>query len=250
MSTPVALKSRLAAGERLLGVLLRMPAEELVEMAAISGFDFVLVDCEHGPADVIALRQHLALAEGLGMGALVRVGSSEPALVLRALDSGAAGIVAPHIDSAEQARALVDAVHYPPVGHRGFATYSRVGRFGTVEPEDHRRRLLDSTLVFGMIESPAGVARAVDILSVPGLDGTMIGTADLWASSAAADPDPAVSVVAVNDVLRRLRSLRMDIVTGPEAATRSFTDGADLVVYNLAATLMQHLAGLQAARPR
>ena len=72
------------------------------------------------------------------MPVIVRVGAGEPAIVLRALDQGAEGILAPHLDNAAQAAALVDAAHYPPVGHRGFATYSRAGRFGQVTPREHR----------------------------------------------------------------------------------------------------------------
>jgi 4-hydroxy-2-oxoheptanedioate aldolase len=110
------LKDRVRDGERLLGVLLRMPAEETVEMLGLAGFDFVVIDCEHGPADVIPLRQHLAFADVQGLAVLVRVGAAEPALVLRALDAGAQGVIAPHIDTVGQATALIDSAHYPPVG--------------------------------------------------------------------------------------------------------------------------------------
>jgi 4-hydroxy-2-oxoheptanedioate aldolase len=245
----MSLKARARDGEKLLGVLLRMPAEELVEMAALSGFDFLLIDCEHGPADLIPLRQHLALATMHGVEVLVRIGSHEPALALRVLDQGATGIVAPHVDDAETARELVDSVHYPPLGRRGFATYSRAGRFGLAEPAAHRQRMLDDTLVLGMIESPAGVAAAADIFAVPGIDGTMIGTADLGASRTDDDPSVADLVTSVNTVLAASRALRMDIVTSPQRATAAFAEGADLVVYNLAHALMGHLADLRAAHP-
>lgn len=242
------MKARLVRGERLLGALLRMPSEELTEMVALSGFDFVLIDCEHGPADLALLRNHIALAACHGVDVVVRIGSTEPALALRALDQGAIGIVAPHIDTPEQARALVDSVHYPPLGHRGFATYSRAGRFGLVAAQDHRQRLLDETVVFGMIESPAAVAEAAAILAVPGLDGTMIGTADLGASRRADDPDVPRLVASVHATLAATRALRMDIVAGAEQAAAAFADGANLVVYNLAHSIMAHLHELAAAR--
>jgi 4-hydroxy-2-oxoheptanedioate aldolase len=243
------LKARLAAGDRLLGALLRLPSEELVEMVAVSGFDFVLLDTEHGPADVTELRRHVVLAQTHGVPVLVRVGGHEPALVLRVLDAGAAGVVAPHIDTREQAAALVASAHYPPIGVRGFATYGRAGRFGLVDPEEHRRRAAAETLVLGMIESPAGVAQAAAIASTPGLDGVMVGTADLRAASTAADPDPVESLAAVHRVLAATGSARMDIVNGRAQATASFADGAQLVVYNLTATVMAHLAELRTALP-
>lgn len=112
----IALRTRILAGERVCGVLLRMPSEELVEMLAVAGFDFILIDCEHGPADVAALRQHIAAAAMHGADVLVRVGEGEDALILRALDSGAAGVVVPHLDSLEQARDVVAAAHYPRAG--------------------------------------------------------------------------------------------------------------------------------------
>ena len=71
----MSLRSRALSGEKLLGVLLRMPAEEVVEMVAVSGFDFVLIDCEHGPADLIPLRQHIAAAQPQGVDVLVRIGA-------------------------------------------------------------------------------------------------------------------------------------------------------------------------------
>jgi 4-hydroxy-2-oxoheptanedioate aldolase len=247
VSTP-PLKGRVRNGEQLLGVLLRMPAEELVEMLGLTGFDFMAIDCEHGPADVIPLRQHLAFAELQGLPVLVRVGAGEPALVLRALDAGAQGVIAPHIDTVGQAIALVDSAYYPPVGHRGFATYGRAGRFGGVLPDEHLDAAQQNTLVFGMIESPTGVANAADIASVPGLDGIMIGTADLRAASTAADLDPVEAIQQVHAVLARSGSVRMDIVNGVEQAMASFANGAQLVVYNLTATLMDHLRMLRGAR--
>jgi 4-hydroxy-2-oxoheptanedioate aldolase len=245
----MSLRSRARSGEKLLGVLLRMPAEELVEMVALSGFDFLLIDCEHGPADLVPLRQHIALAAMHDVDVLVRIGSHEPALALRVLDQGATGIVAPHVDDIETAQQLVESVHYPPLGRRGFATYSRSGHFGLVDPATHRRRMLDDTLVIGMIESPVGVAAAADILGVPGIDGTMIGTADLGASRTDDDPSVAELVSSVNTVLAASPALRMDIVPGVDRAAAAFADGADLVVYNLAHTLMGHLADLRAAHP-
>jgi 4-hydroxy-2-oxoheptanedioate aldolase len=243
-----SLRARAESGERLLGVLLRMPGEELVEMAAVAGFDFVLIDCEHGPADVVALRQHMAVAAVHAVPVVVRVGENDPGMILRALDQGAEGILAPHVDSAADARALVSAAHYPPTGTRGFATYSRAGRFGQTDAEAHRDWFLANTLVLGMIESPAGVAEAQEIVDTPGLDGIMIGPADLAAASGPSDLPVPEAMRKVNDAIARGRRLRMDIVGTTEAAVASFDDGAGLVVYNLAFSLMAHLKGLLAPR--
>jgi 4-hydroxy-2-oxoheptanedioate aldolase len=244
----VSVKARVAAGERLLGLLLRIPAEELLEMTAVSGFDFVVVDCEHGPADVGQLRAHIALADAHGVPVLVRVGSDEPALVLRALDAGADGVIAPHVDDPAAAAALVAAAHYPPLGHRGFATYGRAGRFGSIEPDEHHRRSTENTLVIGMIESPVGVRNAAEIIDTPGLDGILVGPADLRISTTPGDPDPAESLAEVHRLLVDQGSIRMDIVSDVAQARSAFAGGAHLVTYNLTHTLMQHLRQLRGAR--
>lgn len=243
-----SLRERARRGDRLLGVLLRMPAEELVEMAAVAGFDFVLIDTEHGPADVVALRQHIALASIHGVPVIVRVAEHDTAQVLRILDQGAQGIVAPHLDSAADAAAVVDAAMYPPVGSRGFATYSRAGRFGLTPPEEHSRWFLEHTLLIGMVESPAGVAAVGEIVATPRLDGILVGPADLAASSGPEDPSVGDSIAAVHAELARSGALRMDIVGTRAAAAESFTDGAGLVVVNLAHALMAELRGFVAGQ--
>jgi 4-hydroxy-2-oxoheptanedioate aldolase len=245
---PASLKARIGAGDRLLGVLLRVPAEELVEMVALSGFDFLLIDCEHGPADVVEVRRHIALASLHGVPSLVRIGSGETGLALRVLDAGAVGVVGPHIDTATGGQALVDAVHYPPLGHRGFATYSRAGRFGSVNPETHRTNALADTVVVAMIESPEGVRHTADIAAVAGVDAVMIGVADLRAALTSDDPPFDDAVREVHQALAASPAARLDIVPGREAAAASFADGAQLVVYNLTHAVMAHLAELNQAR--
>jgi 4-hydroxy-2-oxoheptanedioate aldolase len=239
-----SLRERALGGERLLGALLRMPAGELVEMVAVAGFDFVLIDCEHGPADISALGQHIALAQVHGVPVVVRVGEGDRAQILRVLDQGAEGILAPHLESADDARALVDASLYPPEGSRGFATYGRAGRFGETTPEVHRAAALANTLVLGMIESPHAVAVAAEIIATPRLDGILVGPADLAISSGPDDPPLDIAIAAVHAELARSASLRVDIVGTRDAVENSIADGADLVVYNLTSSLMEHLRHL------
>lgn len=246
-----SVKQRLAAGERLLGALVRMPAEELVEMAGVTGFDYVLIDCEHGPADLIPLRQHIAAAQVHGMDVLVRVGQNEPALVQRALDHGATGVVVPHVDDAAQAAAAVHAARYPPVGDRGFATYGRAGRYGTTAAADHLAADARDTLVIAMVESTAGCRSTAEIVAVPGIDGVMVGPADLAVSMGAAGPaDPAVvaEVEKVHVTVAGHGRVRLEIVSSEERAAAAFEAGAGLVVINLSHVLMQTFARLRSVR--
>ena len=246
----VSLRERALRGNKLIGVLVRMPAEELVEMSAVAGMDYVLIDCEHGPDDLISLRNHIALAEIHDVPVIVRVGENDPGQILRVLDQGAQGILAPHLDTQADAEVLISAAMYPPVGKRGFATYSRAGRFGATPGGAHRDWYLANTLVLGMIESPAGVAAVDEIVQTRRLDGIMIGPADLAATTGPEDQPVAEATALVNSATVRANLVRMDIVGSPAAAAAAFDAGAGMVVYNLTHTLMAHLRHLVDASAR
>lgn len=231
------LRSRILAGERVSGLLLRMPSEEIIEMAACSGVDFIFLDCEHGPDDVIALRQHVAAAALFGVETLVRVGMRDFSLALRALDAGASGIVAPHVDDAAEASEWVRHARYRPEGDRGFALYSRAAGYGSLSAEEHRSASAAGTLVVVMVESPASVRRTADIVGVPGVDAYMIGISDLRASTGPADPPLAEAVARVHAEARRTGSVRIDIVNSATDATRARDEGARVIVYNTTALL-------------
>ena len=247
--TASSVKTRLQAGQQLVGALVRMPCEEVVEMLAVAGLDFVLIDCEHGPADVMALRTHIALAQVHGVAVLVRPGEGESGLILRALDQGAQGIVAPHIESAAEAGELVDMVQYPPIGRRGFATYPRAGRFGTVTAADHRERAREA-LVIAMLESPQAASIASEILGTAGIDGYLIGTADLSASTGSGDPPVSDSVATIHEQAAEVGSWRAELAGSSEDAARILTAGGRLVVYNVAQVLMRVFADLAAPAGR
>lgn len=173
------LRDRLRSGERALGVFLRMPNETAIEMCGFAGVDVVVIDCEHGPADDLALMSHARAADAAGVELIVRVGNLGGSEVLHALDAGATGVLAPHVDDVETAHLLVAAVRHPPAGMRGFATYTRAGGHGMDEAELHAARA-DARAVAGvMIESAKAVEAIDDILSVPGIDLVMPGPADL-----------------------------------------------------------------------
>jgi 4-hydroxy-2-oxoheptanedioate aldolase len=237
-----SLRQRLDAGEDLVGALLRMPAEEIVEMLAVAGHDFVLVDCEHGSADLGDLRHHVTAAHSFGLPVVVRAGGGDAGFVLRALDLGVQGIVAPHVDGVEDAVQLVRATRYPPQGARGFATYSRAGRYGATTPAEHRERA-EGVLVVAMIESPAGVEAASRITAVPGIDGYLIGRSDLGAARADTDP-PLDELVARVHATAAPGTIRSDFVGSAEAATAALQEGARVVVHNLTLEMLelfQHL---------
>jgi 2-keto-3-deoxy-L-rhamnonate aldolase RhmA len=242
-----SLKQRLADGERLRGALLRLPSETLVEMAGVAGLDYVVIDCEHGPADTALLQQHLTAAEARGIDVLVRVGTAEPALALRCLDLGAAGLIHPHVDSRDDARRAVAASHYPPWGERGFATYSRAGGFGTVTAAGHLAASRE-TLVVAMIETRRACEDADAIAGTEGIDAVLVGPADLAADCGFPEPGAVDGLIAVaHEATRAADRTVMTIVPNVDAALDAERRGDRLILFNMAQVLMDTLRSLAAS---
>ncbi len=241
----VSFAARLRAGDPLLGPLLRMPNETLIELSGYVGLDFVVVDTEHGPGDQIPLGAHLTAAAGAGLGTLVRVG--DPGEILRVLDLGADGIIAPHVSSVGQARAFVAAAHYPPRGLRGFATYSRAGRHGLATVAEHLAKAAD-TLVIAMIEDGPGVDAAADIAAVEGIDGLFVGPADLAVSlnhpGDLSHPEVVEAIASVHDAARAAGKAVVAITSDAAGARRLLDAGATVIIYNALAALGALFTGL------
>jgi 4-hydroxy-2-oxoheptanedioate aldolase len=168
----VSLAAHLAAGKEATGLIVKLPAAAQVEIAGHVGFDFLVLDFEHGPRE--GLEEHLRAAS---IPALVRVGSVGD--ILAALDAGATGVVVPHVLCAADAEAAVAAAHYPPRGRRGIALSTRAGGYGTVSLDEHLRRAADETCVIVQIEDREALPEAEAILNVAGVTGVLIGAADL-----------------------------------------------------------------------
>ncbi|MBB4683457.1 HpcH/HpaI aldolase family protein [Amycolatopsis jiangsuensis] len=238
----VTFKERIARHEELVGALVRLPSELLIDLAGFAELDFVLIDLEHGPGDTIPLQAHLAQAHSQGLATLVRIDPSEPQNVLRALDLGATGIIFPHVSTVEQAQHAVRLAHYPPLGARGFATYSRAGRYGQASTSEHLANMAERTCVFVMIEDTEGVASAAGIMAVEGVDGVMVGPADLGVSMGgrpADDPEVRSLLRQVHAVSKAQGKAVLSIVGNRAAARSAFADGSELVVYNTQQVMMQ-----------
>ncbi|MEM8591118.1 MAG: aldolase/citrate lyase family protein [Pseudomonadota bacterium] len=170
-------KERMLAGEMLAGTFLKTPAYELIEVLAGSGLDFLCLDAEHAPFDRARMDMCLAMGRALDFPILVRPGAATPQDILQALDAGAAGIVAPHVDSAQKAAQLAKAGHFG-LGGRGYAGSTRWAGFATRKMGD----ILDQTsetVLIAQIEEPAGVEAVETIAATPGIDGLFLGPADL-----------------------------------------------------------------------
>lgn len=193
-----------------------MPATFLVEMAGHAGFDFVVLDAEHGVADTSTIHAHIAVASAVGLGALVRVHPAELATAGRLIDLGAAGILVPDIRTVDQARAAVNTLRVPPFGDRGFATGCSAAGWGLGDVDGHARR---SPIIVTMLEHPDAIRAAEGISAVDGIDGVFVGRMDLaMASGDGPRPESDRVTAALESVRRGSRSRILE--TEPGASLR------------------------------
>jgi len=172
------LKSRMANGELLAGTFVKTAAIEMVEVLARSGLDFLCLDAEHSAFDRARLDACLAVARALDFPMLVRVPSGQPQDILQALDSGAVGVVVPHVTDAATAETIARASRFGP-GGRGYAGSTRWAGFATRAMPDILAQSESETIVIAQIEDIEGVENANAIAATDGIDGIFLGPADL-----------------------------------------------------------------------
>ena len=171
------LRARLAAGEVAIGTFLGTASPITAEVCAAAGMDWLLLDLEHGAGGEEQVRATVPAAAVYGVPTVVRVESDARIRIGRALDSGAAGVMLPRLDDAQQVREAVQHLHYPPLGDRGVATYNRACRFGLDAGALDRAN--DQVLGVVQIESALAVAAAEEIASIDGVDVLFVGPRDL-----------------------------------------------------------------------
>lgn len=166
-------------GEIAYGILVALPSPIIIEMTAYAGFDFAIIDLEHGAISVESLENMIRATEATGLCPFVRVRDSQQESILLALDRGAQGIVVPHLKSPEQALMVSRASRFHPMGSRGMASAGRSAGFGALSPEEFFNTANQETILMLMIEDKEGVEQIDEILSVEGIDMIMAGAGDL-----------------------------------------------------------------------
>jgi 4-hydroxy-2-oxoheptanedioate aldolase len=173
-------RERLSKGELCLGIGLRQARTvDIAAAMASCGFDWLFIDLEHGTMPLDTAMQISVAALTAGITPVVRVPSGQYALATRALDGGALGIVMPHVDTAEEARAIVAHLKYRPLGHRSMAGGMAYYGFRAVPTGEAAATMNAETLIVVMLETPQAVANAEAIAAVEGVDVLLVGTNDL-----------------------------------------------------------------------
>jgi 4-hydroxy-2-oxoheptanedioate aldolase len=175
-------KEKLARGEVVASMTVRIvPGVEIVRIAKSAGFDTLYIDLEHSSLSMQATSQISIMALEAGIPAFVRVPANTPEYISRVLDGGALGVIAPGVRSAEEARAVVAAAKYPPLGERGLAPGLPHLQYRSFPAAEALPAMNDAIMVIVQFESAAALAAMEEIVAVPGVDMVMIGTNDLLA---------------------------------------------------------------------
>lgn len=173
-------KRALREGRAVFGPIIQaITSPSVVRLMAIAGFDFVYLDMEHGPFTISQIGELCQVARASDIVPIVRPPSHRADQLSRPLDVGALGLLVPHVETADQARAIVQHTRYHPLGRRGFSSRGAHTAYRKWSAPDLMATANEDTLIGVMIESVEGVAQADEIASVPGVDLIVIGRGDL-----------------------------------------------------------------------
>ena len=253
LANPV--KDTLKAGGSALGVFVQMPSPEVVEVLAVAGFDFVMLDAEHGRVSPEDAYPMILAAEARGVPALARVGQNDRQVILKFLDLGIAGVMIPQTTTSDEARRALDAMRYQPRGLRGLAG-GRTFDFGMgAPPATTVPRINDRVLAMVQFEHIDSLPHVADMLGMEELDLLFVGPNDLAQSMGfpgqPGHPDVERVIEQVCAAARGGRVALGTVAADAEATRKRLDQGFQLIVAN-AATLLgrasrDFLTGVRAA---
>src|SRR5262245_44832464 len=191
-------RAKLAEGQVVFGAIIGRHAPDLVELFGAIGYDFVMIDGEHGSMSLDDVEHMVRAAEAFDITPIARIPNHEDSTILRFLDRGVQGIIVPHVNTREQAEAVAKAARYHPDGHRGMAG-GRPHHYGVgVSREQSTAWLNAQLLVIPMIEETQAVANLDSIVTAPGVDVLHVASGDLGQSMG----NPGAT--AVRELMRRV----------------------------------------------
>ena len=200
---PDTLAARLRAGETLLTAWSAIPDALVAETCARAGFDAVTLDMQHGFHGVDSVLRGIAAARLGGASAIVRIPVGDFAFASRALDMGASAVIAPMINSVDDARAFAAAMKYPPVGGRSWGPFRAMALHGVATNQAYLESANADTLALAMVETREAVDILDRILAVDGIDGVLVGPSDFsiaWSGGQTIDPNLEAMSGTIGDI--------------------------------------------------
>lgn len=246
-------RDKLLRGDRLIGTLISLPSPELAEIASAAGFDWLFLDMEHGALDAGNILRLVQAARG-PCACLVRIPENRETGVQKALDTGASGIIVPHVNDASEAAAAVRWSKYPPEGGRSVG-FSRANLYGARFQEDIETAN-GETVVVAQVEHIDGVRAIESILDVPGIDAVFVGPYDLSASlgkpGSIQDPDVREAIRSVASACAARKVPVGIFAAGLPASSKALEEGYTLVCSGIDVGLYSEAAAaiLKELKPR
>lgn len=173
------LREAMQAGRNVIGLFVSTPDPSIVEVLGYAGFDFAIMDMEHGPNDTVIVENLMRAADAAGMTPVVRVTTNHPSLILRALDSGAMGVVVPQVNDYASALLAAKSAKYAPAGIRGMALGTRATNYGAIGRDEYLKFAAEELLVMVQVETKESMENLPEILQIPLIDMIFIGPTDL-----------------------------------------------------------------------
>lgn len=235
------MKRKLLEGKPAFGVSVMFPSPHVVDMVGRLGFDWVLIDCEHGSISVESVELMVLAAEAAGITPIARPPVNSLEAIGQLMDRGVMGVQVPHVNTAEDARRAVQAVKYYPMGERGLAAGVRSSIYGfDSSMADYAEKSNGETLVCVQLEEGEAVRNVEEIMSVDGVDVFFVGPSDLSQSLGfPGRPDTPEVRNAMEHVFSTVRAAgKISGSAGNAAATRRYLDQSVGYLYTHVTTLL------------
>ena len=247
------LRQKITAKQPVFGVISAFTDPVACEYIGLSGFDFYIMDGEHGPVTAAHAPNLVRACENAGITAMARMRTLDEKLILQFLDAGVMGVIMPGIRSVADARQLISSVKYPPLGHRGLGPVRAADyMMGSMTQLEYITFANENTLIFLQIDDIAALDALPEILQLPEIDGCIIGHRDLAMSMGYLDSPNHVEVrKVVKDIGRQV--LDAGKVLGSVAATASqaqdlLEQGTTLILTSALGLILQSSKALLVAR--
>ena len=241
-----SLKEKLKNNELTIGSWIMIGHPISVEVMALAGFEWLVIDMEHTSIDINTAQNLITTIQANGIKALVRVSKNEEVIIKKVLDIGADGIIVPMINSKEDAVKAVEFAKYPPIGKRGVGLY-RASKYG-VKFEEYKKWVEEELVIIAQIEHIDGVNNIEEILQVEGIDGTIIGPYDLSGSMGYPGKFERDDVKkAVQKVLDKCKKYNIPsgfhvVDTNPEKLKQKIKEGCTFLAYGIDYFFMRDLS--------
>ncbi len=241
-----ALKETFRQGRSAIGTFVKFSDPAAVEILALAGFDFFVLDTEHVAMDRQELVHILRAAEAFGITPIVRVRENNQVEILQNLDLGYLGVQVPNVDTPEDAKRLVESVKYIPAGNRGLSPSVRACRYGTLPVAEYIERANTETLVVSHCETVECVKNLDEILKIDGIDVIFIGPMDLSQSMGipgqTADPRLKAMIGEISEKVLRSGKTLGTTAGSPEAARELMQKGVSYILLSSDQGMMMNWA--------